>query len=191
LGAICTSSRYVNPALRQPLHSRNTNNVIQADTSAFTSDPDNILDHLPKNVNIDNELLQALQGGAKAGNLKDFYQVGLWSYCSGDKDNKTGTETITFCSKSKTNFWFDPFSVWELKDTSLQKIGGEDLQKGLNTYKKVSGWMIWAFAIALILSVAEFIVGFFAIFSRWGSLVTTIVSTVSPSTTLCSGAIVY
>jgi hypothetical protein len=30
----------------------------------------------------------------------------------------------------------------------------------------------------LILSVAEFIIGFFAIFSRWGSLVTTIVSTV-------------
>jgi hypothetical protein len=48
--------------------------------------------------------------------------------------------------------------------------------------------MIWSFGIALILSAAEFIIGFFAIFSRWGSLVTTIVSTVrshqySPSTT--------
>jgi hypothetical protein len=62
------------------------------------------------------------------------------------------------------------------------------MQKGLDTYKKVSGWMIWSFGIALILSAAEFIIGFFAIFSRWGSLVTTIVSTVrshpySPSTT--------
>jgi hypothetical protein len=70
--------------------------------------------------------------------------------------------------------------VWKLENTGLQEaVGNEDLQKGLNTYKKVSGWMVWSFAIALILSVAEFIVGFFAIFSRWGSLVTTIVSTVS------------
>jgi hypothetical protein len=37
--------------------------------------------------------------------------------------------------------------------------------------------MIWSFGIALILTAAEFILGFFAIFSRWGSLVTTIVST--------------
>jgi hypothetical protein len=74
--------------------------------------------------------------------------------------------------------------VWELKDTSAQKIAGDDMQKGLDTYKKVAGWMVWSFGIALLLSVAEFIIGFFAIFSRWGSLVTTIVSTVSrPSTT--------
>ena len=149
----------------------------KADTSGFTADTDNVLDHLPKNVNIDNNLLQALQGAASSKELKDFYQVGLWSYCEGDKDDKTGKETITFCSASKSNFWFDPFSVWELKDTSAQKVLGEDLQKGLNTYKKVSGWMIWSFGLALILSAAEFIIGFFAIFSRWGSLVTTIVST--------------
>ena len=40
--------------------------------------------------------------------------------------------------------------------------------------------MTWAFIIALILTAVEFVVGFFAIFSRWGSLVTTIVSTVCP-----------
>jgi hypothetical protein len=70
--------------------------------------------------------------------------------------------------------------VWDLKNTSAQKVAGDDMQKGLNTYKKVSGWMVWSFVIALILSAAEFVVGFFAIFSRWGSLVTTVVSTVSP-----------
>jgi hypothetical protein len=69
--------------------------------------------------------------------------------------------------------------VWDLKNTSAQKVAGDDMQKGLDTYKKVSGWMVWSFGIALILSAAEFIIGFFAIFSRWGSLVTTIVSTVS------------
>ncbi|KAF1913899.1 integral membrane protein-like protein [Ampelomyces quisqualis] len=149
----------------------------KADTSAFRADPDNVLDNLPEELNVDNNLLEALKGAASSKELKDFYQVGLWSYCEGDKDEKTGVETITYCSKSKSNFWFDPFSVWELKDTSAQKVLGEDLQKGLNTYKKVAGWMVWAFGIALLLSAAEFIIGFFAIFSRWGSLVTTIVST--------------
>jgi hypothetical protein len=76
--------------------------------------------------------------------------------------------------------------VWELKDTSAQKVLGEDLQKGLDTYKKVAGWMVWSFGIALILSAAEFVIGFFAIFSRWGSLVTTIVSTVSHYAPHCS-----
>jgi hypothetical protein len=119
-----------------------------------------------------------LKGAASAKDLKDFYQVGLWSYCSGDKDNKTGKETITYCSPSKSNFWFDPFEVWGLQNTTFQKaVGSEDLQKGLNAYKKASGWMVWSFGIALVLSAAEFIIGFFAIFSRWGSLVTTIVST--------------
>lgn len=61
----------------------------------------------------------------------------------------------------------------------MQNVLGDDLQKGLNTYKKIAGWMNWAFIIATALTAAEFVVGFFAIFSRWGSLVTTILSTVS------------
>jgi len=149
----------------------------KADTSEFKKDPKNVLDHLPENIELDNNLLNSLQGAASSKDLKDFYQVGLWSYCEGDKDEKTGAETITWCSKSKSNFWFDPFAVWELKDTSAQKVAGDDMQKGLNTYKKVAGWMVWSFGLALLLSVAEFIIGFFAIFSRWGSLITTIVST--------------
>jgi len=145
----------------------------KADTSNFGDKP-NVLD----NINIDNELLNALQGQASAGQLKDFYQVGLWSYCEGTKDKDSGKETITFCSSSKSNFWFDPFTVWELKNSTAQNVIGSDkLEKGLNAYKKVSGWMIWSYGIALILTAAEFILGFFAIFSRWGSLVTTIVST--------------
>jgi len=126
---------------------------------------------------MDNKLFKALTTEAKAGNLKDFYQVGLFSYCEGTKD-ESGKETITFCSAAKSNFWFDPFSVWGLENTTAQELIGDDkLQKGLDAYKKVSGWMIWAFGIALVLAAAEFIIGFFAIFSRWGSLVTTIVST--------------
>lgn len=106
----------------------------------------------------------------------------MWSYCEGEK--KDGVEKITYCSSSKTQFWFDPTEVWGLKNTSVQNVLGDDLQKGLNTYKKIAGWMNWAFIIATALTAAEFVVGFFAIFSRWGSLVTTILSTVSFSAKL-------
>jgi hypothetical protein len=51
----------------------------------------------------------------------------------------------------------------------------------MNAYKKAAGWMNWAFVITLVLTAVEFVVGFFAIFSRWGSLVTTVISTVSLS----------
>lgn len=168
--------------VRQPQHSTLADplTTLQADTSNFTADPQTILnkiDDAGDKVNINNDLLNALTGAASSKELKDFYQVGLWSYCSGE--NKDGVEKITYCSSSKTQFWFNPIDEWGLQNTSVQNVLGDDLQKGLNTYKKVAGWMNWAFIIATILTAAEFVVGFFAIFSRWGSLVTTILSTVS------------
>lgn len=154
--------------------------TLQADTSNFTADPQTVLNKINDagdKVDVNNDLLEALTGAASSKELKDFYQVGLWSYCEGEK--KDGVEKITYCSSSKTQFWFNPVDVWGLKNTSVQNVLGDDLQKGLNTYKKVAGWMNWAFIIATILTAAEFVVGFFAICSRWGSFVTTILSTVS------------
>jgi hypothetical protein len=105
--------------------------------------------------------LNALQGAAKSAQLKDFYTVGLWNYCEGDQD-KDGKETITFCSPRKANFWFNPVDVWKLNEEAGQKIFSDKMQKGLDAYHKVA-----------------------AIFSRWGSLVTTVISTVSyPKSTI-------
>ncbi|CBX95138.1 similar to integral membrane protein [Plenodomus lingam JN3] len=148
----------------------------QADTSKFTADPQTVLDNVPGVDHIDNSFLNAIQGSASSGELKDFYQVGLWSYCEGDRDNN-GKETITKCSARKFQFHFDPVEVWGLQNTTVQDVLGDKFQSGMNTYKKVAGWMNWAFVITVILTAAEFVIGFFAIFSRWGSLITTIVST--------------
>jgi hypothetical protein len=38
--------------------------------------------------------------------LHDFYQIGLWNFCEGYFD-----EGITFCSKPKTLYWFNPVEV--------------------------------------------------------------------------------
>lgn len=148
----------------------------KADTSNFTSDPQSIIDKIPGADKINNDFLNALRGSSSAGELQDFYQVGLWSYCEGKKDSK-GVETISKCSARKFQFYFDPVEVWGLKNTSVQEVLGDKFTKGMNTYKKVAGWMNWAFVITIVLTAVEFVIGFFAIFSRWGSLVTTIIST--------------
>ncbi|PSN70189.1 integral membrane protein [Corynespora cassiicola Philippines] len=154
----------------------------KADTSGFTSNPETFADHisdLPGNLdeNIDNELLDALQQSAQTSNeLKDVYYIGLWNYCEGDKNDKNETK-ITHCSSRKANFWFNPIEAWGLQNTSVQEAFPDELQKGLDTYKTVSKWMFTAYVIAICLTAAEFVVGIFAIFSRWGSFVTTIVST--------------
>lgn len=104
--------------------------------------------------------------------LADFYQVGLWGYCDGDiKNNKT---TVTECSKPKSEFYFDPFSVWGLNSTSIKDELPKDYNKYMNVYKTVSKWMFIAYIVAFAVTVAEIVVGFFAICSRWGSCVTTL-----------------
>ncbi|KAF2022068.1 integral membrane protein-like protein [Aaosphaeria arxii CBS 175.79] len=150
---------------------------IKINAKDFTADPDTILDKIPDNIEINNDLLNALQSVAKADDIKDFYKVGLWNYCEGEINDK-GDEKITHCSPRKTNFWFNPIDVWNLKDTAAQKVFDDELKNGVEVYSKIAKWVFTAYVVTICLTVAEFIVGIFAIFSRWGSLATTIVSSV-------------
>lgn len=138
-----------------------------------------MLDHLPQGVTPNNDLVKAIQGAASSGAMRDIYQVGLWNYC--EADLKDGKEENWHCTDRQNYFWFNPFAVWKLENTSLQAAFPDDFQSGIDTYHKVSKWMFISYMIALALTVGEVLVGISAIFSRWGSLVTTIVSTVSSS----------
>lgn len=159
----------------------------------MTLDSNTVLDKLPDGLTPNNDFLESLQGKADSKELKDFYQVGLFSYCEGDRNNQTGEETITYCSARKFQFHFDPLKVWDMNGTSIQEALGDKYDSGMNVYKKVAGWMNWAFVITLVLTASEFVIGFFAIFSRWGSLITTIVSTVSfyPSSSIMETMLTY
>lgn len=108
-------------------------------------------------------------------NLKDFYTVGVWGYCEGNITSSNSYET-TFCSKPKAAFWFNPFEVWGLEDTGVENGLPDSLKKALNTYKAVSKWMFVAYIIAFIATIVELVVGLFAICSRWGSCVTSLVA---------------
>jgi hypothetical protein len=130
-----------------------------------------------KNIDIEGKLLDTLASVNSTVHLEDFYLVGLWSYCEGKITN--GVETITYCSAPKTKFWFDPTKLWNLEDTPMQSVLGHGLQKALDAYEWVAGWMNSAFIIATVLTAAEFVAGLFAISSRGGSLITLILSAVS------------
>ena len=109
--------------------------------------------------------------------LKDFYLVGLWSYCEGDKIGKV--EKITYCSSPKTQFWFNPVELWGLQNTSVQNVLGRDLRKGLDVYRRAMRSMGVCFVVAAILTAAELLMCCYAISSRKGSMLASILAAVS------------
>lgn len=124
----------------------------------------------------------ALAEAIAAKTIRDFYDIGLWGYCAGNKTS-SGEYKVDFCSKPKAEFSFDPVDVWGLNSTSaasaVDDILPSNLHKALNTYKSVSKWMFIAYIIAFGATAVELIVGLFAICSRLGSLVTSLISGVA------------
>jgi len=175
LGLVFSGQLNKNMSLQRDLY------FFKADTREFNANPVKL-----PNENYDNELFDALKGVATSKDLKDFYTVGLWNYCEGDTDNDGKNPTVTYCSPRKASYWFNPIDVWDLKNTTAQELFGSKMQKGLDAYKKVSGWMFAAYVIAFFVTVAEIVLGIFAIFSRWGSFVTTIASSISTGFTFAA-----
>jgi hypothetical protein len=137
--------------------------------------PQSLLDSLPDSV-FGIEVPDALQSVAKSGLLKDFYVVGLFSYCEGDTDTETGKETVTHCSAWKLPFHFDPMAVWQLENTSVQEILGEPFAKGMKLYRKTVEWTHYAFVVVLALTVLNCVAGMLAVRSRGYSLCATVIS---------------
>lgn len=117
--------------------------------------------------------------------VKDFYHISLWNYCSGDFGNNSTADAnnandhITFCSPRTNGFWFNPVEVWGLNATVASSMFGKQLNDGLKAYRTVTKWMTISYIVATVATGVEILVGFLALFSRWGSLSTTIVSFVS------------
>ncbi|CRG89997.1 hypothetical protein PISL3812_07038 [Talaromyces islandicus] len=119
--------------------------------------------------------------------VRDFYDIGLMGYCAGNKTS-SGSFEVDYCSKPKAKFYFDPVSVWNLNSTTTDAddLLPSNLKKALNTYHTVSKWMFIAYAVAFIATIVELVVGLTAIFSRLGSLVTSLVSGVAFVFTIAS-----
>jgi hypothetical protein len=165
-------------------NSSSLNNLyfFRADTSAFknASESAALNDIAVAASKLDDDrLLDELKSAELNLTLNDFYTIGLWNYCTGNKTN--GNFITTFCSGRQSSYWFDPVSVWGLNSTTTNstEILPSDLQKALTVYRDVAKWMFLAYIIAFLSTAAELIVGIFAICSRWGSCATSIVSAIA------------
>ncbi|KAL6716636.1 hypothetical protein ACLMJK_006204 [Lecanora helva] len=169
----------------------NKNNSTYNNLYFFRADTSNIdlssaiadLPDVAKNIpGVDDVLDGTTKAATSALGIADVYHVSLWNYCSGDlKKNGSGgtTDDITFCSKHENEFWFNPVEVWHLNGTLTDHVLDKQIKDGLNTYKTVAKWMFIAYIVALISTIVEILVGILALFSRLGSLATTIISTIS------------
>jgi hypothetical protein len=63
--------------------------------------------------------------------------------------------------------------VWGLNGTGVESLFPKELKDGLNTYKNVSKYMFIVYVVALVATAIELLIGISAMFSRWGSFVTT------------------
>lgn len=123
----------------------------------------------------DGDIKSALEQVQKQFGVSDFYTVGLWGYCDGNVTDSNEYK-VEECSKPKAQFYFDPLKVWNLEESGLENALPDGISKALNIYKNVSKWMFVAYIVAFVATVVELVVGVFAICSRWGSCVTTLVS---------------
>ncbi|KAL8750203.1 MAG: hypothetical protein Q9184_006506 [Pyrenodesmia sp. 2 TL-2023] len=154
----------------------NTTDIAITPEALTNLNPD-IAKNIPHNALTDAVLNGATGATKEALGIKDFYHVSLWNYCAGDFDN--GTDKVTYCSPRKNEFWFNPVEVWGLNQTGIEQVFSKELRDGLNAYRVAAKWMFIAYVVAVVTTIAEIVVGFFALFSRLGSLATTIVSTIS------------
>jgi len=141
----------------------------KADLRNFTSAPN--FDLIP-GTNLDNTVLNAaLQAAKQDLKIEDFYTVGLWNYCKGNWTNNEWK--YDYCSPAKSEYWFNPVEVWGLNNTGVDNLFPKALKDGLNVYKHVAKWMFITYVVAFIATCLTLVIGISAIFSRWGSFVTT------------------
>lgn len=115
-----------------------------------------------------------LQGNT---NLKDFYSIGLWGYCDGDIVN--GNYETSWCSKPRSEYYFNATQVWGMDNNPIMNSLPNDYHKAMDIYKGASKWMFIAYWVAFAVTCLVLVVGVFAICSRWGSCVTTLVALAS------------
>jgi hypothetical protein len=125
----------------------------------------------PANSLIDN-LLFALRTSAQNNNLKDFYQVYPWNYCSGTGDK------IDYCSKGEAGYFFNPVVEWSLNATLSDRYTSSKVAEPMNIFKNSIKWLFAAYMIAFFANLATVIVGAFAVCSRIVSIFATIFSLV-------------
>ncbi|KAF3101654.1 hypothetical protein TWF569_005938 [Orbilia oligospora] len=147
-------------------------------------------------TNLDNFVLDkigidlSIQNTANLVGVADFYQAGLFSYCSGTFDNATNEWNVKNCSSPSGSFYFNIIDI-----INAEANNGKNLTfpNQVNDYFKAVRALTRAQYICFIVGIGatglEFILGFFGFLSRWGSCVTTFAA-VFAFWTLLAGSVI-
>ncbi|KAI6248035.1 SUR7 family protein pun1 [Erysiphe necator] len=103
---------------------------------------------------------------ARSLGLHDFYQVGIWNFCEGYNN-----EGVTFCSKPKSRFWFNPVEILLQELLSGATIAlPADINKILHLIKLASSVMFSFFIAGACMNFVSIFVAPITLYSRWWSL---------------------
>ena len=119
--------------------------------------------------------------------LYNSYSIGLWNYCAGgglvsNETNKLHNYTdpagdVAFCSGRETDFAFNPTLVWGLPSAFTTRFFSSSLDKALSDYENGLAHAIGPLYIVTVgLAALNVLIGIGAIFSRIGSILTTLAS---------------
>lgn len=117
------------------------NDVVIRETYFLKIDLTNVIPESVPNAALINTIAQSI-------GLHDFYQVGLWNYCSGYKG-----QGVTSCSPHQTAYWFNPVEII----LSELLVGASialptDVTTLLDIVKTASTWMFACFLVGVCLS---------------------------------------
>lgn len=126
--------------------------------------------------------------------IQNFYSIGLWNYCAGAGTNTTksilavGQQTamsVNFCSGRQLQWGFDPSIVWGMSQKTQISVFGSSFNSWMqNTYLADSRkWISALYILAVTCTAIQILVGVGGLFSRLGSLFTTIFSLLTTSLT--------
>ncbi|KAH9826894.1 SUR7/PalI family [Teratosphaeria destructans] len=152
-------------------------------------------------------LTTALDYARREDLLRDIYQIHLWNYCTSNQTdgqidwcskrhknyyfdpltvwglNSTNTTSATATSAGDNAVAAALASQEDAlrdKAESLEnEMLGESGREAFDAYRKVSKWMFIAYQVSFWTTLATLACGLLAIFSRWGSLLTWLLSIVS------------
>ncbi|KAF2266590.1 hypothetical protein CC78DRAFT_531397 [Lojkania enalia] len=103
---------------------------------------------------------------AQSLGLHDFYQVGLWGFCEGYRD-----QGVTFCSDPQTMYWFNPVEILRNELLAGASISlPADINDILDLIKIASHVMFGFFLTGACLSFVLIFALPFSIYSRWLTL---------------------
>ena len=117
------------------------NKAVIRDTYFLKIDMSNIIPESVPNAILINSIARSI-------GLHDFYQVGLWGFCEGYKD-----EGITYCSPPRTLYWFNPVEIIQHELISGARVSlPDEIVSVLDLVKTVSQWMFACFLVGTVLT---------------------------------------